>query len=457
MGGEVSDLSTTPPASPDASSESAVSTRRRIPTEFQKKTLWSAITGTSLVVIGAIAVLVIWLVARVFQFLQPVLVPLASAGILAYLLEPLIRRLTDRGTPRFRAMISVFALFHLLMLFLFLSVVVPTIGHISNWAGRQNQETIREGWEATVDHVLSPLDHFFAPPVVKDMAAPNTEDDAEAARPSTEPAPEAAEQKPATKWWKEWLGDKERSAGFWKKFWEYFNVGIEGFVGLFGYLVGFVMVPFYLYYFLKEAEGIRQNWHRYLPLRASQFRTEVVETLSEVNGYLIAFFRGAMLVSLIDGLLVGLSLTIFGLPYAPLIGLCVALLGLLPYVGHVLCWLAAIIISIIHYGVPGNRFDWMPQLWAYPMVITALFVVVMKINALVTAPKIIGDATGLHPLTVIFSVLFWSLLVGPLLGALLAVPLSASVKVLFRRYIWERGRQQRIAVGERAVRAPVVS
>ena len=40
--------------------------------------------------------------------------------------------------------------------------------------------------------------------------------------------------------------------------------------------------------------------------------------------------------------------------------------------------------------------------------------------------------------TVIFSVLFWSLLIGGLLGALLAVPLTASVKVLFRRYIWER-------------------
>ena len=45
---------------------------------------------------------------------------------------------------------------------------------------------------------------------------------------------------------------------------------------------------------------------------------------------------------------------------------------------------------------------------------------------------------GLHPLTVIFSMLFWSLLLGGLLGALLAVPLTASVKVLFMRYIWQR-------------------
>jgi len=45
---------------------------------------------------------------------------------------------------------------------------------------------------------------------------------------------------------------------------------------------------------------------------------------------------------------------------------------------------------------------------------------------------------GLHPMTVIFSMLFWSLILGGFVGALLAVPLTAAVKVLFRRYIWER-------------------
>jgi predicted PurR-regulated permease PerM len=39
-------------------------------------------------------------------------------------------------------------------------------------------------------------------------------------------------------------------------------------------------------------------------------------------------------------------------------------------------------------------------------------------------------------LTVIFSMLFWSLVLGGFVGALLAVPLTAAVKVLFRRFIW---------------------
>ncbi len=42
-------------------------------------------------------------------------------------------------------------------------------------------------------------------------------------------------------------------------------------------------------------------------------------------------------------------------------------------------------------------------------------------------------------MTIIFSIFFWSLLLGGFLGALLAIPLTASVKVLFTRYIWGPG------------------
>jgi predicted PurR-regulated permease PerM len=78
------------------------------------------------------------------------------------------------------------------------------------------------------------------------------------------------------------------------------------------------------------------------------------------------------------------------------------------------------------------------NIWIYPVIVSVIFVGVQQVNSFVTAPKIVGDSVGLHPMTVIFSVFFWTLLLGGALGTLLAVPLSASVKVLFRRYIWER-------------------
>ncbi len=85
-----------------------------------------------------------------------------------------------------------------------------------------------------------------------------------------------------------------------------------------------------------------------------------------------------------------------------------------------------------------NAWRWLPHVWVYPLIVLGIFVILQQVNGLVTAPKIVGDSVGLHPLTVIFSVLFWSLVLGGLLGALLAVPLTAALKVLFRRYVWER-------------------
>lgn len=410
------------------------------PTHFQRKTIWAALTGLAIFTIGLLVVVVVGVVGHVLQFLQTVLVPLAFAGILAYLLEPLIAHLTRRGTQRFRAMIWVFTLFHLTMLILFLSVVVPTIGHVSRWAGKQNHAAMVASLEKTANEILEPLEKLFAPaPKHQIPSAPPAPDKSAPSAASTEIPPPVQPQ-----WWKEWLAEPNHAAALGQRVVAWIGYGLNGFLGAFGYLVGFIMVPFYLYYFLKDADSIRKNWDRFLPLRKSEFKTEVVAVLTEINSYLVAFFRGTMLVSLIDGALVGLALMIFGLPYAAVIGVCTALLGLLPYVGTILCWGAALAISIVHFGVVDNRWSSLPQLWAYPLMITIIFAVVMKLNALVTAPKIIGEAVGLHPLTVIFSVLFWSLLLGPLLGALLAVPLSASVKVLFRRFIWERNLQPRI-------------
>lgn len=454
--------------------------KREYPSPFQRKTLWAAITGASLLGIGAMSVYTVGVVTHVLQFLQPVLVPIAFAGILAYLLQPLVDRLVRRGTPRFRAMMWVWIMFHLLLVLLFLSVAVPTVSKGGRLIAARSDQWVQNLGDFTgkvleaVDKLADKLTGFGKPhpapapsadkvpaaasatpaPVAAPPApAPPTPLPPDSATAAVEPAllpataPEAAileaiNPEQSGQQVTQWLRDHSEAIS--RRVVDYVSSGVQGFLGIFGYLVGFVLVPVYLYYFLKESDSIKRNWSNYVPLRASRFKAEVVNVLGEINSYLIAFFRGQMLVSMIDGLLVGLSLTIIGLPYAMLIGVFVAILGLIPYVGNFLCWLGAVLISIAHFGRTDeagnllNTFAGLESLWAYPVLVTVLFIVVQQINSLVTAPRIIGDATGLHPLTVIFSVLFWSLLIGGLLGALLAVPLTASVKVLFRRYIWER-------------------
>src|SRR5262245_5156206 len=79
------------------------------PTPWQRKTVWAAIAALSVVVIGAIRVGLSLLMSRLLGFLQPILIPFAIAGVMAYLLDPLVERIVSWGTTRQRAVNAVFA------------------------------------------------------------------------------------------------------------------------------------------------------------------------------------------------------------------------------------------------------------------------------------------------------------------------------------------------------------
>jgi hypothetical protein len=218
--------------------------------------------------------------------------------------------------------------------------------------------------------------------------------------------------------------------------WNLIRKSVGGFLGVFGFLLSMIIVPIYLYYFLIESRNISESWGDYIPLRASAFKDEVVSVLAEINGYLIAFFRGQLLVSLLNGTATGIGLVAVGLDFGLLIGLLLCLLGLIPYLGIILCWIPAVIIAIVQ----GGAGTWVPSQpwWLFPVIVTGIFAIVQQIDGLFITPKVVGESVGLHPMTVIVSVFVWSLLMGGLLGAILAVPMTATVKVLLKRYVWQR-------------------
>jgi predicted PurR-regulated permease PerM len=73
------------------------------------------------------------------------------------------------------------------------------------------------------------------------------------------------------------------------------------------------------------------------------------------------------------------------------------------------------------------------------LLVTLIFIVVQNLEGLFYAPRIVGNSVGLHPMTVIVSIFVWGLLIGGLLGPILAVPLTATIKVLLARYVWSEG------------------
>jgi predicted PurR-regulated permease PerM len=218
---------------------------------------------------------------------------------------------------------------------------------------------------------------------------------------------------------------------------------IGGFLGVTGFLLSLVMVPIYLFFFLKERPRIESRWKEYLPLRASPLKDEVAEVLSQINSYIIAYFRGQLLVCLVDGALIGTILTIIGLNFAPLIGILVVVLTMIPYIGIVVCWVPAVVIAAFQWG----------DFW-HPFWVTVIFVVVQNLEGMFYAPRIVGKSVGLHPMTVIVSIFVWGLLIGGLLGPILAVPLTATIKVLLARYVW--GRRLRDEVMHTVEHVPVV-
>jgi len=411
---------------------------KNLPTAFQRNALWTAVTAISITVIGALAVGLIYLAAQVMAFLQPILVPFAVAGVLAYLLEPGVEWLERRGLNRQRSVLLAFAMFTLAMGGLGWWIVVKLDNPAHHLADRvpvyfskAQKAVIDFSARIEKEYHITILPQAEVPAVPAPVTAPPVKtpaDPAVTAGASAEPSPEAELQSILSGDWVKTTLPKLPGI-----IWSFVRSSVGGFLGVFGFLLSFIIVPLYLYYFLIESAKIQQQWSDYLPLRASAFKDEVVSCLNEINSYLVAFFRGQLFVSVINGIATGIGLVIVGLDFGLPIGLALCLAGIIPYLGIALCWIPAVIIASVQGGsalVPAD--PW----WVMPLVVTGVFALVQQIDALFITPRIVGEAVGLHPMTVIASVLVWGLLLGGLLGAILAVPLTASVKVLFQRYVW---------------------
>src|SRR5437016_7250087 len=86
------------------------------------------------------------------------------------------------------------------------------------------------------------------------------------------------------------------------------------------------------------------------------------------------------------------------------------------------------------------------------MIVTGIFILIQNLEGIFYAPRIVGNYVGLHPMTVIVSIFVWGLIIGGVIGPLLAVPLTATVKVLLGRYVWGRRlREQTVESSQAAV------
>ena len=433
------------------------------PTPWQKRTMWAALTALFVVLLIVIAGAVVYVGANLISFLQPILIPVAIAVILSYLLDPLVTELCRRKMGRGMAIGVIFASVFIALTGL-VWWVVPTISVQSANFARELPGYTQKARDRIVDLIVqynrvvggtagrgksasSGLVNFLLgtppphAPSPTPAAAPSPLPETTASPVETISAAPAkissAERQQLEAKAEKIIPNLERYLPtLTEKIWNIIKRSIGGFLGITGFLLSLIMVPIYLFFLLKERPRIEKRWRDYLPLRASPLKDEIAAALSEINSYTIAYFRGQLLVCLVDGTLIGSILTLFGLNFAPLIGLLVVILTMIPYIGIVICWVPAVLIAAFQWGD-----------WTHPLIVTVIFIVVQNLEGMFYAPRIVGKSVGLHPMTVIVSIFVWGLLIGGLLGPILAVPLTATIKVLLTRYVWssrvrEREREQ---------------
>ena len=157
---------------------------------------------------------------------------------------------------------------------------------------------------------------------------------------------------------------------------------------------------------LRTYTGYSAGWH------ATELLTRVWNTLS-------GFIQAQAAVAAVDGILIGLGLWALQVPLALVIAVVTFFASFIPVIGAVTAGALAVIIALVSDGL------------TKALLALALIVIVQQVEGNVLQPMLQSKAMGLHAAMVLLSVTVGSALAG-IIGAFLAVPVAATIAVVFR-------------------------
>lgn len=182
-----------------------------------------------------------------------------------------------------------------------------------------------------------------------------------------------------------------------------------------------MLTPVFAFYLVRDRREISE-WT--LMLFPQDKRGLIIRMLREMRRETIGYLRAQLMISAAIGCLTAAGLLLCGIPAWLLLGLVMAVLELIPYIGP---FLGGIIVAL---------FSWQhglaKMLWGLGVII-----VVQQIEGNLLAPKLTGDATRLHPLAILLGILAGGSLAG-VTGILLAVPVILCVRTLVQVLCMER-------------------
>ncbi|MCW9027793.1 MAG: AI-2E family transporter [Kangiella sp.] len=179
-------------------------------------------------------------------------------------------------------------------------------------------------------------------------------------------------------------------------------------------MVYIILVPLLVFFFLKDRRQIISWCTQWLP----QERHLAEAVWSEVNQQIGNYIRGKVLEIVIVGTASYIAFLFMGLNYALLLGVCVGLSVLIPYIGAALVTIPVALIAFFQWGFTHDF---------YILIVVYLIIQILDGNLLV--PLIFSEAVNLHPVAIIGSILLFGGLWG-FWGVFFAIPLAILVNAV---------------------------
>jgi len=182
-------------------------------------------------------------------------------------------------------------------------------------------------------------------------------------------------------------------------------------------LTNIILLPVISFYFLLDWNRLKINSSMLVPRKS---RNKVNNFINRINVLMSAYTKGQITLILCLSIYYCISLNLIGLEKATALGLFTGCAILIPYVGFAFGFLLAMLIGVFQYGFT-----------AHILFIVLIYSIGQLLESFILTPRLVGGSIGLHPITVIISLIVFGQLLG-FLGILFALPIAAILQIIIK-------------------------
>jgi len=317
-----------------------------------------------------------------------VLIPIALAVLIAFMLQPVVGLFMRGGLPR------------ALSVGLAVTLLFAALGGVA-WAITAELRLLSTGIPGYRDNLIAKIAHvrrLGRGGTIEKAQSAVTEVAKELQKETTAPRPRAAPTPVVV---------REEPTGLWQ-----LPTLIEG-------LGGAATVLVLVIFMLIEREDLR---NRLIRLGGYGRLATTTRALDEAGQRISRYLLMQSIINTSFGMGITIGLLLLGVPYALLWGFLAAVLRFIPYVG---VWLAALLLGVFVLAA-------FPT-WHQPLLVAGLFVLLEALCSMALEPLLYGQSAGVSQVALLCSVAFWAWLWGPV-GLLLATPLTVCL-VVFAKHV----------------------